>query len=57
MKVICKLHLESSFDIYFLFIPFCQYPDTFWWQNFTAQKSLVSQQWSHHRRRQLDSGK
>ena len=53
IRVNCKLNLENSFEIYLLFIFFMPITrkqtwviNTFWQQNFTAWKSLVSRRLS-----------
>jgi len=63
IKVNCKLNLENSFDIYFLFILFCQLPEIdkghrhvlaakFYSREITSLPKAVKP--SHHRRGLLD---
>ena len=63
IKVNCKLNLENSFDIHFLFILFCQIPEIdkdhrhvlaakFYSREITSLPTAVTP--SHHRRGRLD---
>ena len=63
IKVDCELNLENSFDIYFLFILFCQSPEIdkghrhvlmakFYSREITSLPMAITP--SHHRRGRLD---